>query len=116
MITSRNPGWHNLATPVRVDVFDRDESVTLLRRRAPQLTEGEAERIAEALGDLPLALAQAAAHLDDTGTGVDAYLTLLRERAARLLTQGTPATYPVSLAASAQLAFDRLATETPAAL
>ena len=116
VITSRNPGWHELATPVGVDVFDRSESITLLRRRAPQLTDGEAGRIAQALGDLPLALAQAGAHLADTATGVQDYLTLLAERTTELLAQGAPATYPVSLAASAQIALDRLAAQSPAAL
>jgi Tetratricopeptide repeat len=76
VITSRNPGWHDLATPVGVDVFDRDESITLLSRRAPQLTDEQAGRVAEALGDLPLALAQAAALLADTATSVVDYLTL----------------------------------------
>jgi tetratricopeptide (TPR) repeat protein len=116
VITSRNPGWHELATPVGVDVFDRGGSITLLRRRAPRLTESEAERVAEALGDLPLALTQAAAHLADTATGVQDYLTLLAERTTELLAQGAPATYPVSLAASTQIALDRLASESPAAL
>ncbi|MDQ3151696.1 MAG: FxSxx-COOH system tetratricopeptide repeat protein [Actinomycetota bacterium] len=116
VITSRNPGWHELATPVGVDVFDRNESITLLRKRVPHLTEGEAERIAEALGDLPLALAQAGAHLADTATGVDAYLTLLAERTTDLLAQDAPATCPVSLAASVQIALDRLTAQSPAAL
>jgi len=116
VITSRNPGWHDLATPVGVDVFDRGESITLLRCRAPQLTDQDADRIAEALGDLPLALAQAGAHVAEIGTDVGDYLALLRERAAGLLAQGTPATYPVSLAASTQIAFDRLAAHAPAAL
>ncbi len=116
VITSRNPGWHELATPMGVDVFDRGESITLLRRRAPQLTESEAGRIAEALGDLPLALAQAGAHLADTATGVQDYLSLLAERTMELLAQGAPATYPVSLAASVQIALDRLAVQSPAAL
>jgi tetratricopeptide (TPR) repeat protein len=116
LITSRNPGWQELATPVGVDVFDRSESISLLRHRAPQLTEGEAGRVAEALGDLPLALAQAAAYLADTATCVEEYLTLLAERTAELLTQGTPATYPVSLAASVQISLDRLAALSPAAL
>jgi DNA-binding SARP family transcriptional activator len=116
MITSRNPGWHELATPVEVDVFDRGESITLLRRRAPQLTEGEARRIAQALGDLPLALAQASTHLADTGTGVEAYLTLLAERTTELLGQGASATYPASLAASVRIALDRLTAQSPAAL
>jgi hypothetical protein len=116
VITSRNPGWHELATPVEVDVFDRDESITLLHRRAPQLTDAEAGRIAEALGDLPLALAQAGAHLADTAIGVQGYLTLLAERTRELLAQGASATYPVSLAASVQITLDRLAVQSPVAL
>ena len=116
VITSRNPGWHELAAPVGVDVFDRGESITLLRRRAPRLSEGEAGRVAEALGDLPLALVQAGAHLADTTTSVPGYLTLLAERARDLLAQGAPATYPVSLAASTQIALDRLAAQSPAGL
>ncbi|MGH4012650.1 MAG: FxSxx-COOH system tetratricopeptide repeat protein [Pseudonocardiaceae bacterium] len=116
VITSRNPGWHDLATPVEVDVFDRGESITLLRRRAPQLTDEQAGRIAEALGDLPLALAQAAAYLADTATGVEDYLTLLAERTTELLAQGAPATYPLSLAASVQIALDRLTAQSQAGL
>ncbi len=116
VITSRNPGWQELATPVGVDVFDRVESVTLLRGRAPQLSDGEAERIAQALGDLPLALVQAAAYLADTATSVQDYLTLLAERTTELLAQGSSATHPVSLAASVQIALDRLAAQSPPAL
>jgi tetratricopeptide (TPR) repeat protein len=116
VITSRNPGWQELATPVGVDVFDRGESIALLRRRAPGLTESEAGRVAEAVGDLPLALAQAGAHLADTALGVQGYLTLLAERTRDLLAQGVCVTYPVSLAASVQLALDRLARQSPVAL
>ena len=116
VITSRNPGWDELATPVGVDVFDRDESITLLRRRAPRLTQREAERVAQALGDLPLALAQAGAYLADTATGVEDYLALLTERTMELLAQDVPASYPMSLAVSVQIAFGRLGTQSPAAL
>jgi tetratricopeptide (TPR) repeat protein len=116
IITSRNPGWHELATPVGVDVFNRGESIILLRRRVPQLTEGDAGQVAEALGDLPLALVQAGAYLADTGIGVEDYLTLLAERTTELLAQGASATYPMSLAASVQIALDRLAAQSPAAL
>jgi tetratricopeptide (TPR) repeat protein len=116
VITSRNPGWQELATPVRIDVFDRSESIALLRRRAPQLTAGEAGRVAEALGDLPLALAQAGAYLADTTIGVQGYLVLLAERSRDLLAQGVSVTYPVSLTASVQIALDRLAHQSPVAL
>ncbi|HEX2298278.1 MAG TPA: FxSxx-COOH system tetratricopeptide repeat protein [Pseudonocardiaceae bacterium] len=116
VITSRNPAWHELATPVEVDVFARDESIALLRERTPQLTEEQAGRVAEGLGDLPLALAQATAYLADTATSVDDYLTLLAERTTELLAYGAPATYPVPLAASTQIALDRLSAGSPAAL
>jgi uncharacterized protein DUF4062/NB-ARC domain-containing protein len=115
LITSRNPAWHDLATPLAVDAFDRNESLTLLRR-VPRLTTTDATRIADALGDLPLALSQAAAYLAETGTPTEDYLSLLDKRTTELLTHGTPATYPVSLAASYQIAFDQLATQAPAAL
>ncbi|MCA1656801.1 MAG: tetratricopeptide repeat protein, partial [Actinobacteria bacterium] len=68
------------------------------------------------LGDLPLALVQAAAHLADAATGVEDYLSLLAERTSELLAHGSPATYSVSLAASVQVALDRLAAQSPAAL
>ncbi|MGH3982391.1 MAG: hypothetical protein ACRDST_06820 [Pseudonocardiaceae bacterium] len=56
LITSRNPDWHELATLVPVDVFTREESISLLRGRVPRLSETDAERVAEALEDLPLAV------------------------------------------------------------
>jgi len=49
------------------------------------------------------------AHPADTVTGVQYCLTLLTERVTELLAQDCLATYPVSLAASIQIAIDRLA-------
>lgn len=116
LITSRNPAWDDLAAPVAVDVFDRSESIELLCRRVPELTPGDAGRIANALGDLPLALGQAAAYLADTGTPADDYLTMLDRRAAELLAHGGPPTYPASLTVSIQLVLDRLAAEAQGAI
>ncbi|MGH4008582.1 MAG: FxSxx-COOH system tetratricopeptide repeat protein [Pseudonocardiaceae bacterium] len=116
VITSRNPDWQELGIPVGVGVFSRSESIALLRRRAPRLTEGEAGQIAQVLGDLPLTLTQAGAHLADTISSVEDYLTLLAERTTELLAHEVSATYPVSLTASVQIALDRLAAQCPAAL
>ena len=80
------------------------------------MSEADAERVAAALGDLPLAVSQAGAYLAETGTAVEEYLRLLQTRAADVLAQGAPITYPASLAASYQLAFDQLMVEEPAAL
>jgi hypothetical protein len=60
LITSRDPGWGELAGHVEVDVLSRAESVALLRTHRPGLGDADADLLAGALGDLPLALAQAA--------------------------------------------------------
>ncbi|MGH3755348.1 MAG: hypothetical protein ACRDRP_22155 [Pseudonocardiaceae bacterium] len=79
----------------------------------PPLSEPDAEQVADALDDLPMAVQQAAAFLAETGSTVETYLGLLASRAADVLAYGT---HRVSLAASYQVAFDRLAIDEPAAL
>ena len=116
LITSRNPGWQGVACPVGVREFRRAESVALLRTLAPALTDADADQVAHAVGDLPLAVEQAGALLRDAGLDVEAYLRLLRDRAAELLAHDGGGTYPVSVAASWAVAFDRLAADDPAAL
>ena len=116
LITSRNPAWRGIAATVGVREFTRAESIALLRRLAPELTEAEADRVAEAVGDLPLAVEQAGSLLADTGMAVDKYLRLLAERAQDVLDHDPGGTYPQSVAASWAVAFDRLASDDPAAL
>ncbi|MER7997447.1 FxSxx-COOH system tetratricopeptide repeat protein [Streptomyces sp. NPDC095613] len=80
LITSRNPEWseHN-STLVEVRVYDRDESVAFVRRRAPRLTHDEANRLAIALEDLPLLLDQTAGWLNDSDMSVEEYIDLLAD-------------------------------------
>jgi hypothetical protein len=76
----------------------------------------QADRLAEALGDLPLALVQASRLLAEAGLSVDDYLSLLGTQAEELLDQSPPESHPHSLAAAIRLATDRLAEIDPAAL
>ncbi|MGW2107374.1 FxSxx-COOH system tetratricopeptide repeat protein [Streptomyces sp. NPDC001948] len=78
LITSRNPEWgeHN-SNLVEVPVYNRDESVAFVRRRAPRLNPAEANRLAEALEDLPLLLDQTAGWLNDSDLSVEEYIELL---------------------------------------
>ncbi|WP_406158498.1 FxSxx-COOH system tetratricopeptide repeat protein [Streptomyces sp. NBC_01005] len=78
LITSRNPEWgeHN-SNLVEVPVYSRDESVAFVRRRAPRLNPAEADRLAEALEDLPLLLDQTAGWLNDSDLSVEEYIELL---------------------------------------
>jgi tetratricopeptide (TPR) repeat protein len=116
LITSRNPAWRGIAATVGVREFTRAESITLLHGLAPDLTDDEADRVAEAVGDLPLAVEQAGSLLADTGLTVDRYLRLLAERARDVLDHDPGGAYPRSLAASWAVAFDRLAADDPTAL
>jgi len=116
LVTSRSPEWGKVAEPIGVHEFTRAESLRLLRERVPALTEADADRVAEAVGDLPLAVDQAAGLLADTGLAVDEYLRLLTGRTGEVFGQHRGARYPRSMAASWQVAFDRLAADDPAAL
>jgi transcriptional regulator with XRE-family HTH domain len=115
LITSRERGWDEVATPVEVDVLTRSESMEMLRRRVPRLTKTDADLLAGELGDLPLAIAQASGFIADTGTTANQYLSLLRSRAGQLLDRSAPGSYPRSLAAATALLADRLAGQDPAA-
>ena len=115
LITSRERAWAEVAVPVEVDVLARPESVALLQGRVPGLSVTDADRLAAQLGDLPLALVQAAGFMAETGTPAALYLELLETRAGGLLDRGVPGSYPRSLAAATGLIADRLADEDPAA-
>jgi transcriptional regulator with XRE-family HTH domain len=115
LITSRQRGWDEVAAPVEIDVLARAESVAILQTRVTELSMADAEKLAAELGDLPLAIAQAAGFMADTGMAADEYLVLLRTRAGQLLAQGTPGSYPRSLAAATGLIADRLSRQDSAA-
>ena len=115
LITSRERRWAEVAVPVEVEVLARAESVAMLQARVSGLAEAEADRLADQLGDLPLAVAQAAGYLPGSGMSTEAYLKLLRTRAAQTLDLGKPVSYSRSLAAATQLSFDQLADEDLAA-
>ncbi|MEV6847436.1 FxSxx-COOH system tetratricopeptide repeat protein [Actinoplanes sp. NPDC051411] len=116
VITSRNNGFGELAIPVEVDVFVRPESIALLRRRLPTVTGPDGDRLAQALGDLPLGLAQAAGLISQTRMPVSDYLTGLSEhrQVDALLRSHKPLHYPAPLAAAIDMSTTRLEAEDPA--
>ena len=60
--TTRHLDWDSLGwLPMTVGVFEREQSITLLCERTDNTHRDAANRIADALGDLPVAVAQAAA-------------------------------------------------------
>lgn len=113
IITSRNQSWSRGAAEgfLPVTVFSRDESVQLLKRRGPrELTDTDAERLAEELGDLPLALNQAAVWLNEVRMDIHEYLDRLAEKKQDMLRLLEPVDpdYPIPVAAAWNVSLDRL--------
>ncbi len=109
LVTSRNPRWTTeVAQAVPVAVFDRPDSVDFLRRRTPDLSAADADRLADRLGDVPMALDQAAAVRAAAGWSVEEYLRRYDERAAEL-------TFPTPIRIAWGLAEEALRAASPAA-
>ncbi|WP_086661999.1 FxSxx-COOH system tetratricopeptide repeat protein [Lentzea kentuckyensis] len=115
VVTSRNPDWAGVARPIEVDLFTRAESVELLRRRDVGISEEDADRLAEALGDLPLAVEQAAAWRAQTLMPVAEYLELFNQHRMELLGASSN-DYEVPVAAAWNVSLVRLKQEHPEAL
>ncbi|GGS84008.1 hypothetical protein GCM10010156_48340 [Planobispora rosea] len=117
LITSRNQAWQGVVDTLSVDVFDRAESVEFLKRRVPRgITDEDADRLADHLGDLPLALEQAGALQAETGMSVEDYLRLLEDHTAQLLDANKAPDYPLSMTAAWSLSVSQLETKLPEAV
>jgi hypothetical protein len=117
LITSRNHRWDPVVDTIPLDVFERAESVQFLLKRVPRrLTEADADKLGESLGDLPLALEQAGGVLFESGMSVDVYLQLLEDRVGDILAQGIALEYPTSMTAAWQVSVAQLRQQSPQAL
>ncbi|MGV9854209.1 FxSxx-COOH system tetratricopeptide repeat protein [Streptomyces sp. NPDC003442] len=77
LITSRNRAWaDHYAELLDVPPLNRQDSVAFVRRRAPRIGPEDADRLAAAVEDLPLALDQTAGWLDGTSTPVAEYVRM----------------------------------------
>jgi len=114
IVTTRIREWSRVGVAIEVDVFKRDESIELLSNRSRdekgnlRISPDEANELAERLGDLPLALEQAAAWYLATAMPIREYIELLDNHTKELLDEGKPADYPMTVAAFVSLAIEKL--------
>ena len=113
VITSQNqhwpPGWAVHVPELAVEI-----AAEFLVARTGDADRGAAEELAEAMGGLPLALEQAAAYMQATGTSLAEYVGLFRKRQAELLARGEAAGHREHVAATLSLALSKLEAEAPA--
>ena len=114
LITTQNQHWPP-GQALDVPVLDPEVAADFLVNRTGDTDRAAARELAAELGGLPLALEQAAAYMQATGTTLARYLPLFRDRQADLLARGEAAGHPADVAATLGLALSRLAGEAPAA-
>jgi tetratricopeptide (TPR) repeat protein len=102
LLTSRNPDWREFSK-IEVKPWSREESLEFLQHAGPADKE-VAETIADALGDLPLALEQALAYIDETKISLADYLELLRNQRPELLVRGQAHDYQKTVGTTWRLA------------
>ena len=111
IITSRNPAWRRIAHPVAVGPLARGESLAYVATRTGDRPV-EADTLAELLGDLPLALEQACAYIEQTRISLPDYVDLFRRHRDGLLLRDVEGSGR-TVATTWGLAFDRLAARAP---
>jgi Tetratricopeptide repeat/NB-ARC domain len=99
IVTSRTDIWAEFVDDaITVEVFSRDDAVTLLRARTHDDDEPSAAEVADRLGRLPLALVQAAAYVTQTRTTFEHYAQLITQQMGDVLATTPPSDYNVPVA------------------
>ena len=117
--TTRHLDWDGLGwSPIAVGVFDREQSIALLCERTGDAHRDAADQIAEALGDLPVAVTQAAATAKWGGYTLSDYLDRLSNHPlessiSRLEGDDYPDAVGVALFMAYEQVLEKLRTKRP---
>ena len=117
--TTRHLDWDSLGwLPTTVGVFEREQSITLLCERTGDTHRDAADQIADALGDLPVAVVQAAATAKSGRYSLSSYLERLNNHPlessiSRLEGDDYPDTIGIALFMAYEQALEQLRTKHP---
>lgn len=115
LITSRHPRWDGIAAALPAKPFPTATASSFLQSEVDDYDEVAATALAEELGGLPLALAQASAYCRHPRTRLATYLEVYRKQPIARLSEHTPAGYPEPVARTWLLNM-RTAARHPAAV
>ncbi|WP_442871811.1 tetratricopeptide repeat protein [Actinomyces oris] len=117
--TPRHLDWDGLGwLQLTVGTFDREQSISLLCERTGDTRREAANRIADALGDLPVAITQAAATAQQGGYSLSGYLDRLshhplESRISRLEGDGYPDAVGIALLMAYEQVLEQLRSKHP---
>ncbi len=116
IITSQKKEWGEIGKGLSLTYFTRDESIYYLCNRTESDDKTAANELAELLGDLPLALAQAAGFIVSTQKTIAGYIKLFNENKAELLKRkGKDSEYPFTVATTWSLSLKQAKKQAPLA-
>jgi tetratricopeptide (TPR) repeat protein len=117
IVTTTQGNWESLRGPaIDLGPMTREESVEFLCRRAGRGDDGEAATLAKALGDLPIAMEQAAALVARQKVSFRYYLRQFEQLWAELLdTDHRSAAHPSAIAMAWELSYRQLRASEPVA-
>lgn len=116
LVTSRYPDWTTIGKSINIDVWQRDESINFITKRTGNDDKTAADKIAEVLGDLPLALEQAGAYIKTKKKSFTEYLHDFQSRRKELWKrekklwdeQKKQSEYPDTVATTWAMAFEAI--------
>ncbi|WP_169985653.1 FxSxx-COOH system tetratricopeptide repeat protein [Microbispora sp. H10836] len=114
LITSQLRNWRHAETR-HLEVLPTAAAVEYLQRKGKVTNADTARELAEALGGLPLALAQAAGVIAEGMSAAD-YLAQLQRQSPELFTRGRDGDNEATIASTWRVSFERLASQSVAAV
>ncbi|MBM3330913.1 tetratricopeptide repeat protein [candidate division WOR-3 bacterium] len=115
IITSRYSDWAGCARAMLVDVMELPDAAEFLLTGTKDKDRSTVEALAQTLGCLPLALAQARAYISATGMSFRDYQQLFIERQPEMMGLGKPEDYRSTIAATWNISIVQAARDAPAA-
>jgi tetratricopeptide (TPR) repeat protein len=117
LITSRYHDWNEWCNQITVTKFSARESIQFLLNRTDTKNRRAAAELAEKLGHLPLALAQAAAYISRHRISLKSYIEMFVKQRERLWQEETaPRNYPHTVATTWSIAMAKITREQPMAV
>ncbi|MBU1626361.1 tetratricopeptide repeat protein, partial [bacterium] len=106
LITSRNSEWGEETNNIQVSVLNRSESLELIHNLTDQTDYENSNKLAEELSDLPLALTQVCAYINNKRISIKDYLNILQnyqqDFSEHVITNSN---YPRTIKASMEITF-----------
>ncbi len=124
LITSRLSKWQGMVRPLELDVLSVDASAAYLlaatdgTRKPTSSDADDAGALAELLGQLPLALTQAAAFINEQGISLERYIEIWNQSRPKVLAwfDERQMQYPASVAITWETSFRKLPDRAKALL